>query len=71
MVWAKVCDLTEDLLWFVCGLYVGILTTSLTLKTTFLTIPHCFQGLHVNFEFIQHGGHLCALGAFIQSNIED
>ena len=27
---AKVCDLTEDLLWFVCGLYVGILTCSLT-----------------------------------------
>ena len=27
---AKVCDLTEDLLWFVCGLYVGILTSPLT-----------------------------------------
>ena len=26
---AKVCDLTEDLLWFVCRLYVGILTSSL------------------------------------------
>ena len=26
---AKVCDLTEDLLWFVCGLYVGILMSSL------------------------------------------
>ena len=26
----KVCDLTEDLLWFVCGLYVGILTSSLS-----------------------------------------
>ena len=26
---AKVCDLTADLLWFVCGLYVGILTSSL------------------------------------------
>ena len=26
LVGAKVCDLTEDLLWFVCGLYVGILT---------------------------------------------
>ena len=25
VVWAKVCDLTEDLLWFVCGLYLGIL----------------------------------------------
>ena len=29
LVGAKVCDLTEDLLWFVCGLYVGILTSSL------------------------------------------
>ena len=29
LVRAKVCDLTEDLLWFVCGLYVGILTYSL------------------------------------------
>ena len=29
MVGAKVCNLTEDLLWFVCGLYVGILTSSL------------------------------------------
>ena len=31
VVRAKVCDLTEDLLWFVCGLYVGILTSSLIL----------------------------------------
>ena len=31
VVGAKVCDLTEDLLWFACGLYVGILTSSLTL----------------------------------------
>ena len=30
VVGAKVCELTEDLLWFVCGLYVGILTSSLT-----------------------------------------
>ena len=29
VVGAKVCDLTEDLWWFVCGLYVGILTSSL------------------------------------------
>ena len=29
VVGAKVCDLTEDLLWFVCGLYVGILTSSI------------------------------------------
>ena len=29
LVGAKLCDLTEDILWFVCGLYVGILTSSL------------------------------------------
>ena len=32
VVGAKVCDLTEDLLWFVCGLYVGILTSSLIVR---------------------------------------
>ena len=32
LVGAKVCDLTEDLLWFVCGLYVGILTSPLKSK---------------------------------------
>ena len=30
VVGAKVCDLTEDLLWFVCGLYVGIMTSPLS-----------------------------------------
>ena len=29
VVGANVCDLTEDLLWFVCDLYVGILMSSL------------------------------------------
>ena len=29
LVGAKVCELTEDFLWFVCGLYVGILTSPL------------------------------------------
>ena len=28
-VGAKVCDLTDGFLWFVCGLYVGILTSPL------------------------------------------
>ena len=41
LVGAKVCDLTEDLLWFVCGLYVGILTSSLMLQ--FPLAGHCFQ----------------------------
>ena len=27
VVGAKVCDLTEDFLWFVCGLYVGFFTS--------------------------------------------
>ena len=27
VVGVKVCEPTEDLLWFVCGLYVGILTS--------------------------------------------
>ena len=35
VVGAKVCDLTEDLLWFVCGLYVGILTSSLSVVRLF------------------------------------
>ena len=30
VVGAKVCDLTGGFLWFVCGLYVGILTSLLT-----------------------------------------
>ena len=30
VVGAKVCELTEDLLLFVCGLYVGILMSPLT-----------------------------------------
>ena len=36
LVGAKVCHLTEDLLWFVCGLYVGILTSSLVQYTNIL-----------------------------------
>ena len=31
VVWAKVCELTDGFLWFVSGLYVGILTSHLTL----------------------------------------
>ena len=29
VVGAKVCELTDGLLWFVCGLYVGILMSPL------------------------------------------
>ena len=39
VVGAKVCDLTEDLLWFVCGLYVGILTSSLSTDRGVGTAP--------------------------------
>ena len=42
VVGAKVCELTEDLLWFVCGLYVGILTSSLSCAGR-LRGPHMFQ----------------------------
>ena len=30
LVDAKVCELTDGFLWFVCGLYVGIMTSPLT-----------------------------------------
>ena len=30
VVRAEVCELTDGLLWFVCGLYVGILTSPLS-----------------------------------------
>ena len=32
VVGAKVCELTDGLLWFACGLYVGILTSPLKLQ---------------------------------------
>ena len=39
VVGAKVCELTEDLLWFVSGLYVGILTSSLSSLMKWSLIP--------------------------------
>ena len=36
VVEAKVCDRTEDLLWFVCGLYVGILKFALCFGEPYL-----------------------------------
>ena len=41
LVGAKVCDLTEDLLWFVCGLYVGILKSPLKRCITCINTVHC------------------------------
>ena len=40
VVGAKVCELTDGFLWFVCGLYVGILTSPLT-KPIYLRIYVC------------------------------
>ena len=34
MVGVKVCELTDGFLWFVCGLYVGILTSPLRILET-------------------------------------
>ena len=41
VVGAKVCDLTDGYFWFVCGLYVGILTSPLTMSASMtpLNIP--------------------------------
>ena len=47
VVGAKVCDLTEDLLWFVCGLYVGILTSS----------PSGYWALGEQFPQLPESGH--------------
>ena len=51
LVGAKVCELTEDLLWFVCGLYVGILTSPLTYNNLFLSINrhHFLYWVQVGF----------------------
>ena len=35
-VGAKLCELTDGFLWFVCGLYVGILTSTLSLAKDIL-----------------------------------
>ena len=43
VVGAKVCELTDVFLWFVCGLYVGILTSALT-KAVFEV--HYYNLLH-------------------------
>ena len=44
LVGAKVCDLAEDLLWFVCGLYMGILKSSLSVSYIIITIEHNYSG---------------------------
>ena len=50
VVGAKVRKLTEGLLWFVCGLYVGILTSSLTYTVIPLPYRGRFLGLRAQRE---------------------
>ena len=38
VVGAKVCELTDGFLWFVCGLYVGIFTSPL-IRVRLLLVP--------------------------------
>ena len=47
VVGAKVCEVTDGFLWFVCGLYVGILTSPL--NTKFI----CWSNLHERLEFLE------------------
>ena len=42
VIGAKVCELTDDFLWLVCGLYVGILTSPLGLVNIWV---HVFRWL--------------------------
>ena len=45
VVGAKVCELTDGFLWFVCSLYVGILTSLLM---------HIFFSTNYNYSNICH-----------------
>ena len=52
VVGVKVCELTDSFLWFVCGLYVGILTSPLKgpvhssegVWTLTIYVPWCRRG---------------------------
>ena len=59
VVGAKVCELTDGLLWFVCGLYVVILTSPLSFVhkgyfcwSALIELDNkkgeCFEGLNIN-----------------------
>ena len=61
VVGAKVCDLTEDLLWFVCGLYVGILTSPLTeadchsyLMISIVKLCYFYMTQYVGFQHLDY-----------------
>ena len=40
VVGAEVCELTDGFLWFVCGLYVGILTSPLSMSHVTMPMSH-------------------------------
>ena len=50
VVGAKVCELTEDLSWFVCGLYVGILTSSLTGQDCYILVWGGYNHTHIEYR---------------------
>ena len=56
VVGAKVCELTDGFLWFVCGLYVGILTSTLS------PLSKCKQSKIIKMKgdilYIQNEGQL-------------
>ena len=49
VVGAKICDLTDGFLWFVCGLYVGILTSPLTGMWSLLTCECGYSVCHSRY----------------------
>ena len=80
VVAAKVCELTDGFLWFVCGLYVGILTSPLS--HNMVHCAECIQGFtqctevetHITED---HGGEtvysqcfFCKRGFTKQSDLE-
>ena len=72
VVGAKVCELTDGFLWFVCGLYVGILTSPLSYFWFLVVKPHTRKECHITFH--QEAGCLvfippsqkCQLGIFLE-----
>ena len=70
VVGAKVCELTEDLLWFVCGLLVGILTSPLSLRSAPPTL-YVYEAAVVDGgrpsadEARWHGGHKANLNGHL------
>ena len=55
VVGAKVCELTDGFLWFVCGLYVGILTSPLMLVGC--RIPHSSAVLRDRIRRFQYAAN--------------